>query len=65
VPETSFQSQIPDAVGESYDPENKDYVVVRHAQVGFKAISGWKAIAEVPDVTGRPNSTMVVMEKEK
>lgn len=63
--ETPFQTTIPAAVGDSYDPLKNDYVVVRHAQVGFKAISGWKAVGEVEDVTARQGSTMVVMERPK
>ena len=63
--ETPFQSSIPAAVGDSYDPINNDYVVVRHSQVGFKAISGWKAIAEIEDTTPIKGSTMVIMEKAK
>ena len=66
--ETPFQAAIPGAVkdsGNTYDPLKNDYVVVRHAQVGFKAINGWKAVGEVEDVTNRQGSTMVVMEKPK
>jgi hypothetical protein len=63
--ETPFQSSIPEAVGESYDPINNDYVVVRHVQVGFKVLNGWKIAGEVEDVTAQQGSTMVVMEKPK
>lgn len=57
--ETAFQAAIPAAVGDSYDPTTKDYIVVRHAQVGFKVLYGWQCCGETQD------STMVVMEKPK
>ena len=66
--ETPFQAAIPDAVGESYDPSTKDYIVVRHVQVGYKATpdgGGWTAVGEVEDVTPEKGSTMVVMERSK
>jgi len=65
VSETPFQTSIPAAVGDSYDPTKNDYIVVRHAQVGFKVLNGWTCCGEVEDVTPTKGSTMVVMEKPK
>ena len=59
------QQAIPSAVGDSYDPETNDYIVVRHVQVGFKATEGWKVAGEVEDTTTRKGSTMVIMERKK
>lgn len=68
MPETAFQAAIPNAVGESYDPTTKEYIVVRHAQVGFKCTpdgGSWTVCCEVEDTTPVKGSTMVVMERSK
>jgi hypothetical protein len=54
-------------MGDKIDPK-KDYVLVRHSQVGHKATKGWavcKHCPEVEDSTNIDGSTMVVMERNK
>lgn len=58
-------ASIEQALGNKYKPDEFEYVLVRHARVGHKAVEGWGVAGEVKDATADPNGTLVVMSKAK